>query len=41
VRCWRGTPRAAEGRRLLAEVLDGFGEGLATADCRAALALLE
>jgi predicted ATPase/DNA-binding winged helix-turn-helix (wHTH) protein len=41
VRCWRGTPRAEEGRRLLAEVLGGFSEGLDTADCRAALALLE
>jgi predicted ATPase/DNA-binding winged helix-turn-helix (wHTH) protein len=40
VRCWDGTPRAEEGRRLLKEVLGGFGEGLDTADCRAALALL-
>ena len=40
VRCWRDTPRAEEGRRLLAEVLGSFSEGLDTADCRAALALL-
>ena len=40
VRCWHGTPRAAEGRHLLAEVLGRFDEGLDTADCRAALALL-
>jgi predicted ATPase/DNA-binding winged helix-turn-helix (wHTH) protein len=39
-RCWHGTPRGAEGRRLLEEVLGRFGEGLDTADCRAALALL-
>jgi hypothetical protein len=40
LRCWRGTPRADEGRRLLAGVLARFGEGLGTADCRAAHALL-
>lgn len=39
-RCWRGTPRAAESLRMLAEVLGRFDEGLDTADYRAALALL-
>jgi predicted ATPase/DNA-binding winged helix-turn-helix (wHTH) protein len=40
LRCWQSTPRAAEGRRLLEEVLGRFGEGLDTADCRVALGLL-
>lgn len=40
LRAWHGTSRAAEGRRLVEEVLGGFTEGLDTADCRTALALL-
>ncbi|WP_322404661.1 ATP-binding protein [Massilia luteola] len=39
-RCWRGTPRAPEGQCLLAEAVGRLDEGLDTADCRAALALL-
>lgn len=40
-RCWRGGPRADEGRDLLAQVLGRFSEGQHTADCRAAAAELE
>jgi predicted ATPase/DNA-binding winged helix-turn-helix (wHTH) protein len=38
LRCWRGGPRADEGRLLLAQTLGRFGEGLDSADCRAAAA---
>jgi hypothetical protein len=40
LRCRRGTPRDGEARRLLAEVLGRFDEGLDTADCRTARGLL-